>query len=187
MKSPFFLIVLLLMVITKIMAGFIGLVLLIMTCIGLWHMFEKAGEDGWRCLVPFYNVYIIGEICGKEKLSKIIIAIDLVTILVFPAVEYEFIRTSNNLFFKDDMTSAVVIGGALAILLAFVSIVLKTILKIILDYYFIKSYGAHTAFLLLAIFLPSIAWMILGLSAKYPYYGIYNPHYVNSYWRTGKI
>ena len=30
--------------------------------IGLWKMFEKAGEDGWKAIVPFLNLYIINKI-----------------------------------------------------------------------------------------------------------------------------
>ncbi len=186
MKTPFIFLSLLIGM-TNSMGGFISLVLLLMNYIGLWHMFEKAGEDGWRCIVPFYNVYIMGEICGKEKLSKIIIAIELIMMIVLPVVIYEFIRTSNNLFFKDDMTSAVALGITIGALITFIAIVIKKILRTMLDYYIIKSYGAPTGFLLLTFFLPAIAWMILGLSEKYQYRGLYNPNYVNSYWRTGKI
>ena len=24
---------------------------------GLWKIFEKAGERGWKALIPFYNMY----------------------------------------------------------------------------------------------------------------------------------
>ena len=26
--------------------------------IGLWRLFEKAGEDGWRAIIPGYNLYV---------------------------------------------------------------------------------------------------------------------------------
>lgn len=29
---------------------------------GMWKMFEKAGEDGWKAIIPFYNQYIL---CDK--------------------------------------------------------------------------------------------------------------------------
>ena len=25
--------------------------------VGMWKMFEKAGEPGWPALIPFYNLY----------------------------------------------------------------------------------------------------------------------------------
>lgn len=31
-----------------------------------WGLFEKAGEPGWASLVPFYNLWILVKISGKE-------------------------------------------------------------------------------------------------------------------------
>ncbi|HVA98567.1 MAG TPA: DUF5684 domain-containing protein, partial [Bacteroidia bacterium] len=28
------------------------------TVIGLWKLFEKAGEKGWKAIIPIYNYYI---------------------------------------------------------------------------------------------------------------------------------
>ena len=30
--------------------------------VGLWKMFEKAGQDGWPAIIPFYNMYKLCEI-----------------------------------------------------------------------------------------------------------------------------
>ena len=35
----------------------------IATVVGLWKMFEKAGEPGWPALIPFYDTYNMCEIC----------------------------------------------------------------------------------------------------------------------------
>ena len=50
--------------------GFIcllGFALSILYIVALWKIFEKAGEPGWACLVPLYNVYVLFKIafgCG---------------------------------------------------------------------------------------------------------------------------
>ena len=33
----------------------------------LWKVFEKAGEPGWKCLIPIYNAYIFMKICWEGK------------------------------------------------------------------------------------------------------------------------
>jgi hypothetical protein len=33
----------------------------------LWHIFEKAGQPGWACIVPGYNIYILLKITGVLK------------------------------------------------------------------------------------------------------------------------
>ncbi len=32
--------------------------------IGLWKMFEKAGQPGWKAIVPYYNTWTLVEIVG---------------------------------------------------------------------------------------------------------------------------
>lgn len=35
--------------------------------IGLYGMFKKAGIDAWKAFIPFYNTWLIVEICGVRK------------------------------------------------------------------------------------------------------------------------
>ena len=30
-----------------------------------WRVFEKAGQPGWACIIPIYNIYIMTKIAGK--------------------------------------------------------------------------------------------------------------------------
>jgi len=45
--------------------GLILLVILIITLVFMWKVFEKAGQPGWAALVPFYNFYILTQIVGR--------------------------------------------------------------------------------------------------------------------------
>ena len=38
------------------------LLLGVICTIAYWKIFEKAGEDGWKILIPLYNSYIIAKI-----------------------------------------------------------------------------------------------------------------------------
>ena len=33
--------------------------------IAVWKMFKKAGEPGWKCLIPIYNLYMYWKIAWK--------------------------------------------------------------------------------------------------------------------------
>jgi len=33
--------------------------------IGQWKTFVKAGQPGWACIIPIYNIYIMTKIGGK--------------------------------------------------------------------------------------------------------------------------
>ncbi len=32
----------------------------------MWKAFSKASYDGWKCLIPFYNVYVITKIARRS-------------------------------------------------------------------------------------------------------------------------
>jgi len=36
--------------------------------IGMWKTFVKAGQPGWACIIPIYNVYIMTKIGGKPAI-----------------------------------------------------------------------------------------------------------------------
>lgn len=40
-------------------------VIVVVSIIGMWRVFEKAGQSGWKALVPFYNNWVLYEISGK--------------------------------------------------------------------------------------------------------------------------
>ena len=42
----------------------IGLVVAIIQFAGMWKVFTKAGEKGWKCIIPIYNLVILFRISG---------------------------------------------------------------------------------------------------------------------------
>ncbi len=42
----------------------IGTVITILHLIGMWKVFTKAGEKGWKCIIPIYNIVILFKISG---------------------------------------------------------------------------------------------------------------------------
>ncbi len=55
---------------TGIMAFFAAYLLFIIAiyivvAIAMWKIFEKAGEKGWKALIPLYNYWTLCEIVGK--------------------------------------------------------------------------------------------------------------------------
>ncbi len=60
----------------------IYLALVVFLIVGLWKMFEKAGEAGWKSLIPFYNTYIMFRIAGRNGWGFLLLIIPLVNIVV---------------------------------------------------------------------------------------------------------
>ena len=42
------------------------LALLVLQIIGMWRVFTKAGEKGWKAIIPFYNIAILYKISGMS-------------------------------------------------------------------------------------------------------------------------
>lgn len=49
---------------------------------GLWKIFEKAGEAGWKAIVPVYNYMVLLRILGKPKWWLIWIFIPIVNLVI---------------------------------------------------------------------------------------------------------
>ena len=41
-----------------ILAVIVILASIVTTIIAQWKLFEKAGEKGWKCLIPIYGAYV---------------------------------------------------------------------------------------------------------------------------------
>ena len=69
---------------TIFLVGVVGLILTavlivayIITALGYCKMFKKAGEPGWKGLVPFYNQYILYKISWRTNMFFIWLVLDI--------------------------------------------------------------------------------------------------------------
>jgi hypothetical protein len=61
---------------------FVWLVLLVLLIVAHWKVFEKAGEAGWKSLIPFYNAYTLFRIAGRNGWWFLGLLVPLVNIVV---------------------------------------------------------------------------------------------------------
>jgi hypothetical protein len=50
--------------------------------IGMWKVFEKAGQPGWAALIPLYNAYILLKIAGRPGWWLILFFVPLANVIV---------------------------------------------------------------------------------------------------------
>lgn len=72
-----------------LLAGLLGagtllplLLLLLLMLASLWKVFAKAGEAGWKAIVPVYNVFILIQIAGKPWWWFLLLLIPGVNIII---------------------------------------------------------------------------------------------------------
>ncbi len=59
----------------------IYVVLIIVMIVANWKLNEKAGEPGWACLVPIYNVIVLGRMAGLTTLWIVLLFVPCVNII----------------------------------------------------------------------------------------------------------
>lgn len=61
------------------------LVYLAIYCLALYpsyKIFQKAGENGYKAFIPFYNTFLIGKIARDEKLGYILLALNCISLVI---------------------------------------------------------------------------------------------------------
>ena len=61
------------------------LIVIVLLIIAMWKIFTKAGQGGWKALIPFYNVYTLCKIadgCGWKFLLLIIPIVNFIYYII---------------------------------------------------------------------------------------------------------
>jgi hypothetical protein len=60
---------------------------------GLWMMFAKAGEDGWKAIIPIWNFLVILKIVGRDWWWILLLLIPIVNIVVLIIVDLDLAKS----------------------------------------------------------------------------------------------
>lgn len=66
------------LVVYYIIAIIIGIICLV----AFWKLFTKAGEAGWKCLIPIYNEYILFKIVYGNGLKFLLLLVPVLNCVV---------------------------------------------------------------------------------------------------------
>ncbi|EDM77307.1 hypothetical protein PPSIR1_26358 [Plesiocystis pacifica SIR-1] len=67
-------------------AQVIPLIVMIVALAGLWKVFAKAGEPGWACIVPIYNMIVLLNVAGRPVWWFILMFVPIVNFIVLLVV-----------------------------------------------------------------------------------------------------
>ncbi len=56
--------------------------IVILTCAGMWRMYEKAGSPGWAALVPIYDTIVLLRIAQRPLWWLAIMCVPIVNVAV---------------------------------------------------------------------------------------------------------
>lgn len=65
----------------------------ILPLVGLWKLFEKAGQPGWQAIIPLYNCFVMIKLSGKPVWWILLMLIPGINILVWLGIMVDFLKS----------------------------------------------------------------------------------------------
>ena len=59
----------------------VSLIAAIIGIVAMWKVFQKAGEEGWKAIIPCYNSYILVKIADGNGIKFLLLLIPVVNIV----------------------------------------------------------------------------------------------------------
>lgn len=72
--------------------SFLTAVVYILLVISMWLIFSKAGEAGWKSLIPIYNFYILFKITWGSGWLFLLALIPFVNVVIYIVTEYKLAK-----------------------------------------------------------------------------------------------
>lgn len=139
------------------------LVIYILTIIAGWKIFKKAGEPGWKALIPIYNYYIMYKIVGMKGWfwGTFFITIIATIIMIASGVNFYDMTSEELASFNWGAYPQVIIALA-------VEGVISLMAWIIYAWRTSRAFGHGVGFAIGLFFLTNLFWLILGFGkSKY--------------------
>ena len=73
-----------------------GIFLSVLYVVGLWKIYVKAGQAGWKSIIPIYNLYILLKIIGRPGWWLILFFIPIANIVIPLVVAMDLAKVFNK-------------------------------------------------------------------------------------------
>lgn len=115
-------------------------IFMLVKVVGMWMVFDKMGEPGWKSLIPYYNTYTLFYNCWKTS--------------IFPW--YLAVVVLENVI--DSGLNGTMLGAVLSIPVSIVGVVIAVELAVNVS----RAFGKGNGFAVGLFFLAPIFYTILG-------------------------
>lgn len=143
----------------------LNLALAVLSVIGMWRMFTKAGENEWGAIIPFYNRYLLFKISDMKHWFWAELVLSIVYGVALGAFVVFIIGVLISSFSTVDYNSALN-GTGISFVIVIVTGVLLFILHIVRNVFLARNFHLSGWWVLGFLFLPGVFYMIVGCSGK---------------------
>lgn len=129
-----------------------------------WKIFTKAGEKGWKSIIPIYNVYVLLKISGMKNWFWAMLGVSVVASVLLVVFKFD-----TNAFYDMKAAEAIDWGKNIPSLCVIIAeSVFELVLAIIYCRNTAKVFGKGAGFAVCLFFFTPIVWLVLGFGkAKY--------------------
>lgn len=140
-----------------------ALIFYILYIIANWKIFKKAGEPGWKSIIPIYNVYIMFKIVNMKSWFWYLLCISLCAGIMMTVDGF-----NPNMMTSEQIMNFNYGAHPMTIIGLIMESVVTLIATIIYVHRTSKVFGHGTGFAIGLFFFPFIFWLILAFgSSKY--------------------
>jgi hypothetical protein len=135
----------------------------LLNVIATWKLLEKAGEKGWKSLIPIYNSYLLYKIVGAKNWFWILLGTTFVGSIICTANGFDPNQMTTSQIEAYDYGAHPIVVIALLVMAA---VTIATL--IIYSMRTAKAFKKGVGYTIGLIFFPNLFLLILGLgNAKY--------------------
>ena len=143
---------------------FFALAMWLITVIATWKIFKKAGEPGWKSIIPIYNIYMLYKIVGMKSWFWGLICAGIVYSIIL-----SIDGTANISCMSTQELASFNWNGHM---LSLITTIVYVIFALAVDIYYCirtsRAFNHGAGFAIGLFFLQPIFWLILGFgSSKY--------------------
>lgn len=154
--------------------AFLGAFLIWVICVALayeillivsyWKLYNKAGEKGWKAIIPIYNEFVRYKLTWKKSIFWILLVLGVISGIL------------SNLVSSSQLTG---VAGVVAVLVALALAIAFLVISIVGEVKLAKAYGKGGGFAVILILtgLVALDWipMLVLAFGKSKYVGSWKP------------
>lgn len=73
-----------------------ALILYIVLAVSLWVIFNKAGESGWKAIIPVYNMYTAFKLFWKKSMFWVVLILSVAVMGLMTYATYDFWKSTDE-------------------------------------------------------------------------------------------
>ena len=76
----------------------LALIFVAVMVVAMWKIFEKAGIEGWKALIPFYNIYVAYKMAWGNGWICLLLVVPFVGIITAFITDYKMAKAFGHGF-----------------------------------------------------------------------------------------